>query len=128
VQFGPVVADGVAGQFAPEAGKSMADDGKRAWQEGRRGTRNGQYRPSHHAIPIAMQALFARIVPLPPDRRPASWTAIVARQGLKLGQRTVLLRRKISISLSRVLPGRLALLPLGRYISLEFPDMASGSA
>jgi len=65
---------------------------------------------------------------MPPDRRPGSWSAILARQGLKLGQQTVLLRQKNAISLSRVLARRLALLPLGRYISLEFPDMASGSA
>jgi hypothetical protein len=52
--------------------------------------------------------------------------AIMTPQGLKSGQRAVLLRREIAISLSRVLPRRLALLPLGRYISLEFPDMASG--
>jgi hypothetical protein len=55
---------------------------------------------------------------------------MMARRRLKLGWRKVLLRRNLQSTFPKIYRRfrLLALCGCGRYISLEFPDIASGSA
>src|SRR4029077_10559912 len=87
VQFGPVGADRVAGQFVPETAKDIAEGGEGAGQQRDCGTRQSQYGATHDTAPGAtvwwrssVRLLIGR-----PDWRPGSRGLMMASKRLKTG-------------------------------------------
>jgi hypothetical protein len=135
VLFGAVGADGIAGHFAPEGGEGVAENGERAGQQSRRGTRNGQYGPTHDLNPHHRAGAFRPLFPWSSPRAARFMRGDHGAAGVKTGCVKGLVG---AISCNQPFQSfttvrgpapdgpKLALWGLRRYISVEFPDITSG--